>query len=183
MLAIKENGLLLELCRGDGFNAKYFYSNKAQKIISIDFDKNAILHANKFNKKQNIDLIESDIRNEFPDIKFDNIIWDAAIEHFTRNEIKDILAKIKDLLIDNGILSGYTIVENESGKQHSLLEYEFKSKKDLLTLIEPYFKKSEFLKQFILTGIIYISMLQTGSFHLIINGDFRYLKNSNKPES
>jgi SAM-dependent methyltransferase len=140
LLALKDNARVLELCCGDGFNSKYFYSNKAKNIISLDFDKTAIDHANKYNKKNNIEFFVTDIRNDFPDIKFNNIIWDAAIEHFTQEEIKEILIKIKEHLIDDGILSGYTIVEKSSGKQHELHEYEFKSKEDLLRLLSPYFK-------------------------------------------
>ncbi len=140
ILAIKENANILELCCGDGFNSKYFYSSRARKIDSIDFDPAAIKHANKYNKKSNINFICSDIRKDLPDNKYDNVIWDAAIEHFTESEIKDILKKIKNHLVENGMLSGYTIVAHETSKYFSLHEYEFKSKEDLLEYLNPYFK-------------------------------------------
>jgi hypothetical protein len=65
---------------------------------------------------------------------------DAALEHFTKDEMKNILENIKERLSNFGVFSGYTIVEKESG-QKSLEhhEYEFKSKEDLLEVLKPYF--------------------------------------------
>jgi len=76
-----------------------------------------------------------------PEGKFENIIWDAAIEHFTPTEIAKILEGIKSRLTDDGILSGYTIVERTDGtKSLSQHEYEFKSKEDLLRFFTPHFR-------------------------------------------
>jgi hypothetical protein len=76
-----------------------------------------------------------------PGGKFENIIWDAAIEHFTPGEIAKIMDNIKSRLTDDGMLSGYTICERLDGtKSLSHHEYEFKSKDDLLRFISPYFK-------------------------------------------
>jgi cyclopropane fatty-acyl-phospholipid synthase-like methyltransferase len=73
--------------------------------------------------------------------KFDNIIWDAAIEHFTPKEIDDILKEIKTRLNKGGILSGYTIVKKNDGqKSLSHHEYEFENKEDLLRFFVPFFK-------------------------------------------
>jgi hypothetical protein len=38
-LALKRNGVVLELACGDGFNAKNFYSGLANKIIACDFER------------------------------------------------------------------------------------------------------------------------------------------------
>ena len=71
---------------------------------------------------------------------YENIIWDAAIEHFTDMEIKNILSDIKKRLTPDGILSGHTVVEREDGqKQLSHHEYEFKNKEDLLRYLSPFF--------------------------------------------
>ena len=76
-----------------------------------------------------------------PEGKFDNIIWDASIEHFTEEEISKIIVDIKSRLAVNGIVSGYTMVESDDGifanDQH---EYEFKDKNDLKRFWEPHFK-------------------------------------------
>jgi len=66
---------------------------------------------------------------------------DDAVERANR------LARLMDedqplgrALTPGGVLSGYTIVERQAGKSHHEHEYEFKSKEDLLRLIEPYFR-------------------------------------------
>ena len=70
-----------------------------------------------------------------------NVIWDAAIEHFTPVEIDNIMKRIYNILKpSNGILSGCTIVENSNGKSLEQHEYEFKSMNDLKRFFTPYFK-------------------------------------------
>ena len=76
-----------------------------------------------------------------PEGTFDNIVWDAAIEHFTETEISDLMGNIKGRLTPTGILSGFTIVEQADGKKmlpHH--EYEFKSKEDLARFFTPHFR-------------------------------------------
>lgn len=70
---------------------------------------------------------------------FDTIVWNAAIEHFTQSEITALLTAIKVRLAPNGVLTGYTLVEKESGKSHPDHEYEFKSQQDLADLLRPFF--------------------------------------------
>lgn len=136
-----KGGNLLELCCGDGFNSKYFYSYRSKNIIACDFDQSAILTAKKKNYSTNIQFVIADIRKKMPEGKYENIIWDAAIEHFTANEIKHIMGNIKNRLTNNGILSGYTIVERKDGvKSHQDHEYEFKDMEDLKIFLTPHFK-------------------------------------------
>ena len=70
---------------------------------------------------------------------FDNVVWDAAIEHFTQQEMADILRQIKSRLAPGGIMTGYTIVEKPDGKSHIDHEYEFKSQSDLKQLLVGHF--------------------------------------------
>jgi SAM-dependent methyltransferase len=141
LLAIKQDANVLELCCGDGFNSYHFYSLRAKKIISVDFDKDAISHAKKYNQANNIEFKLCDIRYEMPEGRFNNVIWDAVIEHFTEEEINKIMRNIKSRLIPNGILTGYTIVELPTGKKSlSHHEREFRSKEDLKSFFESYFK-------------------------------------------
>lgn len=141
LLTMEQNCNVLELCCGDGFNAYHFYSARASHITSVDFDHTAITHATKYNKAPNITFQLCDIRTNMPDGIYDNVIWDAAIEHFTQEEISSILNNIKKRLKPGGILSGYTLKEDVSGKK-SLThhEYEFKSLDDLKKFLTPYFK-------------------------------------------
>lgn len=139
-LALKRGGQLLELACGDGFNAKNFYSGLVEKVVACDFDKGAIATAKRKNQAPNIDFILADIRTAMPGGTYDNVVWDAAIEHFTENEITTLMTSIKSRLKPEGILSGYTIVERADGKSLNQHEYEFKSMADLQRFFAPFFK-------------------------------------------
>jgi SAM-dependent methyltransferase len=140
-LAIKRGGKILELACGDGFNSRNFYSLLSDSVIAVDFDRYAIKLAQRKNKTENVSYLLADIRTEMPEGSFDNIVWDAAIEHFTESEIDNILKNIKKRLSEKkGVLSGYTIVERVEGKSLSQHEYEFKNMADLKRFFTPYFK-------------------------------------------
>lgn len=138
---------VLELCCGDGFNTYHFYSAQAASIISIDFDPSAIATAKKNCSYRNIRYLLGDIRVDIPEGKFDNVIWDAAIEHFTETEIKALMGTIKSRLAEGGILSGYTIIEPDDGGKHlHQHEYEFHDKSDLARFLEPWFANVQVLE-------------------------------------
>jgi SAM-dependent methyltransferase len=140
-LVLKENSRMLEICCGDGFNTRHFYSTRAKSIIALDFDEEAIPHAKRYNSAPNITFIKQDIRAGLPEGPFDNIVWDAAIEHFTEEEIDTIMGEIVRRLGADGILSGYTLTEDKTGKKSNALhEYEFKDKEDLRRFFTPHFK-------------------------------------------
>ena len=139
-LALKEGGALLELACGDGFNARYFYSLRCATVVACDFDPKAIATARRKNPAPNITHVLADIRTAMPVGQFDNIAWDAAIEHFTPVEIAALLRDIRARLKSGGVLSGYTIIERADGvKSLSHHEYEFKSKEDLMRFLAPHF--------------------------------------------
>ena len=139
-LALK-GGSVLELSCGDGFNAKNFYSLRSKTVVACDFDPSALKTANAKNSAPNVEFVLADIRHDMPEGSFENIVWDAAIEHFTEEEIDSILGNIKSRLTADGIVSGYTLVEKEDGtKSLHEHEYEFKSKDDLMRFFTPHFK-------------------------------------------
>jgi SAM-dependent methyltransferase len=141
LLGIEQGANVLELCCGDGFNSYHFYSGRAGRIFSVDFDPEVIAHAKKYNQAPNAEFKVADIRYQMPEGTFDNIVWDAAIEHFTEEEIAKLMGDIKSRLKNGGILTGYTIVELPTGqKSLSHHEREFKSKEDLKSFFEPHFK-------------------------------------------
>jgi len=140
LLAMKPESKVLELCCGDGFNAHHFYSIRAGSVTSLDFDPKAIAHARKHFKAPNVTYLLADIRKDLPPGPFDNIIWDAAIEHFTEEEIASIIRQIRGRLRDLGTLSGYTLIEEQDHKGHHEHEYEFKSREDLARVLKPHFK-------------------------------------------
>jgi SAM-dependent methyltransferase len=132
---------VLELCCGDGFNAHHFYSCRAGSVLAVDFDPKAINYARRNFKAPNVRYEIADIRNQMPDGPFDNIIWDGAIEHFTAQEISDLVAAIKQRLTPGGTISGYTFVESSTGKPKFVHhEIEFESTADLARFFYPHFK-------------------------------------------
>jgi ubiquinone/menaquinone biosynthesis C-methylase UbiE len=141
-LALKPDSVALELCCGDGFNAYSFYSRQTKSIVAVDFDRKAIAYAQRNFQAPNLSYRVADIRNQMPEGDFDNVIWDAAIEHFTENEIESLMKDIKSrLAAKNGILSGYTLVERDDGEKHlHQHEYEFRSKDDLARFLKPRFR-------------------------------------------
>jgi SAM-dependent methyltransferase len=141
LLALEPGCKALELCCGDGFNAHFFYSIRVGSMLSVDFDPKAIAYARRNFKAENVIYQVADIRTQMPEGIFDNVVWDAAIEHFTETEIDDVMVNIKKRLTPAGILSGFTIVEMPDGRKmlpHH--EYEFKSKEDLARFFRPHFK-------------------------------------------
>ena len=141
-LAVKPGATILELCCGDGFNSYFFYSPQSTSVVAVDFDINAIRYARRNFRASNLTYQLADIRMQMPTGNFDNIVWDAAIEHFKEREIEQIMTQIKARLAEtSGVLSGYTLLEREDGvkglEQH---EYEFKSKEDLLRFLNPCFR-------------------------------------------
>jgi SAM-dependent methyltransferase len=139
-LAMK-GGDTLELACGDGFNAKHFYAGKSRRVVAVDFDPAAIRTARRKNPAANVTYMLADIREGLPVGGFANVVWDAAIEHFTQKEIRSVLCQIKTRLTPDGILSGYTIVAPQDGsKMHTDHEYEFADTADLERFLTPHFR-------------------------------------------
>jgi cyclopropane fatty-acyl-phospholipid synthase-like methyltransferase len=142
LLAIKPGSRILELCCGDGFNAHHFYAARSAKIYSMDLDPEAIRSAKSNFKNPKVTYVAGDIRKDIPDRKFDNVVWDAAMEHFTEDEIESIMGRINKVLTTDGVLSGYTIFEREdSHLSHHEHEYELHLKEDLACVLGKFFKK------------------------------------------
>ena len=148
LLALKEQGKLLEICCGDGFNAYHFYGIRMKEIAAVDFDPEVIEHARRLNQASNIRYNVCDIREGLPEGPFDNVVWDMGIEHFTPTEIAEIMTRIKGIMTSEGILSGCTIAERAGGKQLVHHEYEFKSKEDLLRFFTPHFRTAKVFETF-----------------------------------
>lgn len=141
-LALRRGGRLLEMCCGDGFNSRHFYAPLVGSVLAVDFDGTALAHAGRYNTAANISFRELDVRTGLPDGPFDNVTWDAAIEHFTEDEIATLLGGIHGVLAPDGILSGYTVVERDDGGKHlEHHEREFRSMEDLVEILSPHFRE------------------------------------------
>jgi cyclopropane fatty-acyl-phospholipid synthase-like methyltransferase len=139
LLTMKHGCRVLDLCCGGGFFAYHFYSSRAGQVISVDFDRKAISHARRNFVASNLEYRCADVRTDMPEGPFDNIVWDAAIEHFTVDETKTILANIKSRLGETGTLSGYAIAAKPSGKSLPQHEFEYQSKEDLAAFLKRFF--------------------------------------------
>jgi cyclopropane fatty-acyl-phospholipid synthase-like methyltransferase len=139
MLPMKNGCKVLDLCCGGGFFAHHFYSGRASSVVSVDFDPSAIAHAKRNFRAPNVEYRCADIRTAMPEGAFDNVVWDAAIEHFTMEEADAILFNIMQRLGETGTLGGYPIVAKASGKSLSHHEYEYKSKEELAGFLKRYF--------------------------------------------
>lgn len=133
-------GDVLELACGDGFNARNFYSLRSRRVIACDFDPGAIRTARRKNAAPNVEYVLADIRTHMPQGAFENVVWDAAIEHFTRGEIDLVLRSAKSRLSASGILSGYTLVERADAMGLTHHECAFQGKEDVSRLLEPHFR-------------------------------------------
>jgi SAM-dependent methyltransferase len=141
-IALKPNADLLELACGDGFFASQCFSARCRSVLACDFDPKAIETARRKNSAPNVIFLLADIRTAMPAGQFDNIVWDAAIEHFTPAEITAIMSNIRARLKNHGVLSGYTIVEKKDGGKHLVHhEYEFRDKEDLRRFLSPHFRR------------------------------------------
>lgn len=147
--AIPLGATVLELCCGDGYYTRYFHAARANSVVAMDFDPAAIAFASKYHRRQNVNYRVGDIRVDLPVGQFDTIIWNGAIEHFTSEEIANLVPALISRLKPGGILTGYTIAEVAPNiKQLSHHEYEFKSKEDLLRFFTPYFKRAKVIESY-----------------------------------
>lgn len=141
---------ILDLCCGDGFYSQFFLHDIAKNITMIDIDIKAIQRAKNRSLKLNFlkdisfkyinaNILEQKIdeiliKNKL-NIKYDLIIFNAAIEHFKPEEVSQIFTSCKKIMQTNGLVFGYTLVEDEDHvfDHHELL---FKTKEDLKNLVK-----------------------------------------------
>jgi SAM-dependent methyltransferase len=116
-LAIGTGARVLELCSGDGFNSSRFYGPRAQSVIGLDANRDALVHARRANPAPNVRFVQADIRDELPAGPFDNVIWDSALTHFSEDDLQRILARVRGVLAPGGVLSGQ--VDYEPGGDYS----------------------------------------------------------------
>lgn len=131
----------LDLCCGDGFYPFYFYSGVALHIDAVDKDLAAIAHTRKWHSHPRIRYIQQDaFTDEFPATDYDVITRDAAIEHFSINQIRAILKKcVTTLKKPRGVLCGYSIIARALDKSHPEHQHEFGSATELKKLLGEFF--------------------------------------------
>lgn len=93
-------------------------------MVACDFDPKAIWTENRKNKAPNIDFVLADIRTDMPQGTFDNIVWDAAIEHFTEEELLIFLIwKSGNTATNKGKNDELHVLQREDGTRDCSLPY------------------------------------------------------------
>jgi SAM-dependent methyltransferase len=136
-IALK-GGDVLELCCGDGFNARNFYSLRSRRVIGCDLDTDAIATARRKNAAANVEYRVADLRHSMPEGRFDNVIWDfgfTLLDYFSVEELEVIFRQIRQRLGGDGILSGYTLAADAAAQGPAL-----RGIGDLHTLLAPHFE-------------------------------------------
>jgi SAM-dependent methyltransferase len=127
---------VLDIGCGDGFFARRFFSPKCSAVDAIDIEPDAIAHASRYNRAENITHILLDAVNErFPADHYDVVVWDGGLGHVTPKGTERVLEKIRDALAPDGVFVGSESLGRE-GEDH--LQF-ISSLEDLCALLERYF--------------------------------------------
>lgn len=137
---IKPGDTLLDIGCGDGFFTRRFFAERCAHIDGIDLEPSAIQAAKRYNNAPNIKFHTMDaVTQPFPENKYNVVVWDGAIGHFSADATEKIIQKIRNALSNDGIFVGSESLGKE-GSDH--LQY-FNSLDDLGALFTPYFKYVE----------------------------------------
>ena len=129
-------GEVLELCCGDGFMARNFYSLRSSRVVACDLDPAIIAVARRKNAGPNLAFLVADVRTELPQGRFTNVIWDAGLEYLERAEIAQVVEQVCARLAPGGVFSGHTVIETPGeDKARTQHRHQFKSKEDLLAFL------------------------------------------------
>lgn len=113
--------VVLDIGCGRGEVIHYCAKQGAQRIVGIDFSKEAIEIASKFNRNNsNVKLIEMEAKHINFENVFDAVFMLDIIEHIPDEEMQLIYPKIYSALKKNGILILHTPIFKSLGdKDHS----------------------------------------------------------------
>jgi len=134
---LQDGDHLLDIGCGDGFFTNSFFSTRCHHIDAIDVDRSAIETAKRLNCSPKIDYYILDaVRQPFPSERYDVVVWDGAIGHFSKAELSVVLEKIARSLPTSGIFVGSESLGIE-GSDH--LQF-FDDESALASVFKPYFK-------------------------------------------
>jgi len=121
---------VLDLFCGDGFFSRYFYSTIAAKVDAIDKNLSAIEHARRLHSTPRVNYCVLDaVTQDFPDSKYDVVVWFEGIEHLSQSEYRSVIERVKRAIGLNGVLIGSTpmLEEEQRGKTNWEHQNEFLS--------------------------------------------------------
>lgn len=147
---------ILDLCSGDSYISQKFFFDVSENIVSLDIDLTALNRGKKRIKNykylnQNHYFYEFDVeKNKIEkflnekklNIKFDIVLFNAAIEHFKEEQLDYIFLSLKEVMKERSFMSCYTIVEDKNEQKYLPDHHEmfFSSKEHLQSVVSKYFK-------------------------------------------
>lgn len=133
---LRPDDVVLDIGCGDGFLTNHFLSTPCAEVDAIDIDPRAIQEAKRTNTRSNITYyLRNAVTEPFPRDKYDVIVWNGAIGHFTAADTALVLQKIATALHPAGIFAGSESLGREG---HDHLQF-FKTTQDLEDLFQSHF--------------------------------------------
>jgi SAM-dependent methyltransferase len=129
---IREGDTLLDIGSGDGFFTARFFAPRCRAVDGLDVDPDAIETARRENAAPNVRYRLRDVVSEdFPESRYDVIVRDGALGHFTSDGSQMVLAKIERALAPDGIFCGSESLGSE-GVDHEQFFSDLESLRDTL---------------------------------------------------
>jgi SAM-dependent methyltransferase len=134
---IRDGDDLLDIGCGDGFFSARYYSHKCRHIDAVDIEPSAIRAARTWHSRPNIEyhLLDA-VHQPFPRDRYDVVVWDGALGHFSADVTDRMLAKIARALDHEGVFVGSESLGDQEGHDH--LQY-FGSLEDLHRIFQDHF--------------------------------------------
>lgn len=136
---IERNFIVLDAACGSGYGSEII-AKAAKKIIGIDNSKSALDWGNKYHKRKNIEFREANLNEQ---LNFKNNTFDAIISFETLEHVRNyhnMLSEFRRILKPGGILILSTPNRNATQKYSDKFHLKEFSKKELLDLLNNYFK-------------------------------------------
>lgn len=133
---IRDGDVLLDLGCGDGFFTARFLAPACGQVDAVDVDPKAIEAARRENVAPNVSYHLADaVAQPFPRERYDVVVWDGALGHFSPEATATVLEKVGAALAPDGIFCGSESLGHE-GVDH--LQF-FEHADDLRALRDPHF--------------------------------------------
>jgi SAM-dependent methyltransferase len=134
---LRRQDRVLDIGCGDGFFTRRFLATRAGVVDAIDIDASAIARATRANAARNVTYLRLDAVNEpFPSPRYDAIVWDGALAHFSVPDSVALLSKIHAALPADGVFVGSESLGRD-GEDHLQI---FEHLGDITALFEPFWK-------------------------------------------
>ena len=154
-LKVNKSFNVLDPCSGDSYISQKFFFDITKNIVSVDLDQKALdrgkkrINVNRYMNKKHYffqadiekDRLKNILQNNNLNIKFDIILFNAAIEHFSKKQLDFIFSSILDVLNKKSFIFSYTIVEDENNPKYLPEHHEmfFKNRFELENIFKKYF--------------------------------------------